>query len=49
MTNKDVKRKIKKAKNGILKIPIAIITLVFGAFFLVFLAIFIRKKGKKNK
>jgi len=49
MTNKNIKIKIKKAKNSILKIPIAIITLIFSAFFLVFLAIFIRKKVKRKK
>lgn len=45
-----VKNKIKKAGIGILKIPIALITLIFGAFFFIFLAVFIKKKYKqKNK
>ena len=44
-----IKHKLSKTKIGLKKIPIAIISLVFGAFFLTFLALFIRKKGKKNK
>ncbi len=47
---KKVKQKIKNAKTRLKKIPIAIISLIFGTFFFAFLAIFIRKKGKnKNK
>lgn len=46
---KKVKDKIKKAKTGLKKVPVAIITLTLGAFFLSFLALFIKKKRKKGK
>ena len=46
---KKVKDKLKKTKTGLKKIPIAIISLTLGAFFLAFLALFVRKKGKKKK
>lgn len=45
---KKVKQKFKKAKKSFMKIPIAIISLVLGTFFITFLALFIRKKGKKK-
>jgi hypothetical protein len=46
---KKTKPKFEKAKTGLKKIPVAIISLVLGTFFLTFLALFIRKKGKKGK
>ena len=46
---KKVKQKINKAKTGLKKIPVAIISLTLGAFFFAFLALFVRKKGKKRK
>lgn len=46
---KKIKHSIKKAKTELKKIPVAIVTLTLGAFFLSFLAIFVRKKNGKNK
>jgi len=46
---KKIKQKLKNTKTGLKKIPVAIISLTLGAFFFAFLALFVRKKGKKKK
>jgi hypothetical protein len=41
-------KKLKKVKKGIMAVPVLIIGSVLGLFFMTFMAIFVRKKGKNK-